>query len=146
MRGILIRVGVVGAIIVGGLLLRPFFSGNAGDLKVGECFDVPIENENIDDVQHHPCTDEHSGEVFYVGESAAADGAVYPSINALAAEVYSYCDSAFVTYTGKDPYNDPEWTYGFFYPNEEQWGDDSRLVICYASRVDGATTKQSIKQ
>lgn len=97
-------------------------------------------------VQHHPCTDPHTGEVFFVGETAAEDGAPYPLTNALAAEVYTYCDPAFVTYTGKDSNTDPEWTYGFFYPNEEQWADNSRLVICYAARLDEAPTSTSIKK
>jgi hypothetical protein len=146
MRGIAIRVGIIAAIVVGGLVLRQFLSGNAGDLKVGECFDVPTASEDIEDVQHHPCTDAHTGEVFFVGEAAAEDGAAYPETAALAAEVYTYCDPAFETYTGKDSNTDPEWSYGFFYPNEEQWADNSRLVICYASRIDEGSTKESIKQ
>jgi hypothetical protein len=146
MQGILIRVGVVAAIIVGGLFLRQWLSGNAGDLKVGECFDVPAASEDIEDVQHHPCTDPHTGEVFFVGEAGAEDGAAYPITFDLAEEVYTFCDPAFLTYTGKDSNTDPEWTYGFFYPNEEQWADDSRLIICYASRLDEAPTSTSIKQ
>src|SRR5262245_10627607 len=40
---------------------------NAGDLQVGECFDDPGSVEEVSDVQRHPCTEEHSAEVFFVG-------------------------------------------------------------------------------
>ena len=42
-------------------------SGNAGDLAVGDCFDAPtLEGQTVSDVQHHPCTEAHTGEVFAV--------------------------------------------------------------------------------
>ena len=145
MQGLAIRIGIIAAIIIGGLLLRPFLSGSASDLNVGDCFDVPTESVDIEDVQHHPCDQAHSGEVFYVGDLSAADGAAYPDQDSLSAEVFAICDPAFVSYTGKDSNTDPEWSYGFFYPNEEGWGDNDRQIICYASRLDGGTTSTSIK-
>jgi len=41
MRGLAIRIGIVAVILVGALILRPFISGGAGDLNVGDCFDPP---------------------------------------------------------------------------------------------------------
>jgi hypothetical protein len=38
-RSIAIRVGIIGAIIVGGFLIKQFVSGNASELAVGDCFD-----------------------------------------------------------------------------------------------------------
>ena len=56
MRGILIRVGIIAVIGLGALILRPFISGNAGDLNIGDCFELPSASaETIKDVQHHPC-------------------------------------------------------------------------------------------
>jgi hypothetical protein len=146
MRGIAIRVGIVAAIIIGGLILKPFLSGNAGDLKVGECFDVPVGAEAIEDVQHHPCSDEHSGEVFFVGKSAAAKDVAYPTDIELAAEVYGLCDSAFVAYTGLDSNTEPVWTYGYFIPTSEGWSDGDRGVICYVAKIDSSVTKGSVKR
>ncbi|MBA3875836.1 MAG: hypothetical protein C0498_02695 [Anaerolinea sp.] len=72
MRGIVLRVGIVALIIVGGLVLRPFLSGSAGDLKVSDCFDPPAaDTETVSDVQHQPCDQDHGAEVFFVGDSRA---------------------------------------------------------------------------
>ena len=34
---------------------------------------------------------------------------------------------------------------GWFYPTTEGWNDGDREITCYAIRIDGATTTQSIK-
>jgi hypothetical protein len=67
-----IRLVVVGAIVVGGFLFRDRISGNAGDLQVGDCFDDPGTSE-ISDVQHHPCTEAHTGEVIFIGNMSGTD-------------------------------------------------------------------------
>ena len=53
--------GIVAVIIVGGFILRDRLSSNAGDLKVGDCFDEPASGAEISDVQHHPCTEAPHG-------------------------------------------------------------------------------------
>ena len=146
MRGIAIRVGIVALIVIGGLILRPFLTSNFADLKVGECFDVPTATESVKDVQHHPCSDEHSAEVFYVGKSAAAKHVAYPTDDEFAVEVFSFCDGAFASYTGLDSNTDAVWTYGFFVPTSDGWSDGDRDVICYAAKIDSSTTKGSIKR
>ena len=56
MRGLLIRVGIIAVIVAVGFVFRDFLSGNAGDLKVGDCFDQPsTTNTVVKDVPHHPC-------------------------------------------------------------------------------------------
>ena len=54
----------------GGFILRDRLSSNAGDLKVGDCFDEPASGDEISDVQHHPCTESHTAEVVFLGEMA----------------------------------------------------------------------------
>ena len=59
----------IGVFALGGYLLRDYLSGSAGDLKVGDCFDVPsfeTQSATVKDVQHHPCSELHSGEVFFL--------------------------------------------------------------------------------
>jgi hypothetical protein len=147
MRGILIRVGIVAAIVVVGLIIRPFISGGAGDLKVGDCFDAPTTaDETVDEVQHHPCDQAHSGEVFFVGKSSASNDEAYPSDGVMTAEVFGLCDSAFTAYTGLDSNNDPTWTYGYFVPTADGWEDGDRGIICYAAKLDLSTSTGSIKQ
>lgn len=145
MRTIALRLGLLAAIGIGAVIAQPFLSGNVAELKVGDCFDVPAVTETVEDVQHHPCTDAHGGEVFFVGEHAAADDAPYPSEDALATEIQAACDPAFQAYTGM-PATDPTWSYGYFYPLAEGWADGDRGYICYASRVDETTTNTSIKK
>jgi hypothetical protein len=144
-RGNLIFIGILIVVGIGGFLFRDRLSGSAAELKVGDCFVVPpAEEQTVDDVQHHPCTDEHSGEVFFVGKSSAAKDAAFARED-LKAEVFAICDPAFVTYTGKDSNTDPVWSYGYFIPTSESWGDGERGISCYALKIDGSTSTGSIK-
>ncbi|OGO53687.1 MAG: hypothetical protein A2V84_01835 [Chloroflexi bacterium RBG_16_70_13] len=143
----LIGIGIVAVLVIGGFIFRDFISGNAAELKVGDCFDPPTSiTETVEDVQHHPCDQEHGGEVFFVGKSTGANDAPYPSDEALATEVFGFCDASFTAYTGKDPDFDPEWTYGYFIPTSDGWGDGDRGIICYATKIDESTTTDSIRQ
>lgn len=145
MKTMAMRIGIIALIGVGGLVARPFLAGGAADLKIGECFDPPAVGETVDDVQHHPCTDAHGGEVFFVGDVAAADDAPYPTDIAFETQVQGLCTPAFDAYTGLDFVTDPVWTYGYLSPTAESWADGDRGIICYAARLDGATTTTSIK-
>ena len=145
MRTIAIRLGLLGAIGVGAFIAQPFLSGNVAELKVGECFDVPTVTETVEDVQHHPCTDAHGGEVFFVSEHVAANDAPYPADSILTNEIVAACDPAFLAYTGMAA-TDPTWSYGYFYPVAEGWADGDRGYICYAARVDETVTNTSIKK
>jgi hypothetical protein len=146
MRTIALRIGLLAAVGVGAIVLQPFLSGNVGELKVGECFDVPTVTETVEDVQHHPCTDAHDGEVFFVGTHAAAKDTAYPADAALTSEIEGACAPAFNTYTGLDFATDPVWSFGYFYPLKEGWEGGDRGFICYASRIDEAPTNTSVKK
>jgi hypothetical protein len=145
-RNIAIRVGLFAAIGVGALVFRPFLSGGAGDLKVGECFDVPTTATTVEDVQHHPCTEAHVGEVFFVGKLAAADKAPYPNDATLEAMVGAQCVPAFDKYTGLKFETDRTWTYGYFVPLSKDWATGDRGVICYAARMDEKPSTTSLKK
>ncbi|MCI0581982.1 MAG: septum formation family protein [Chloroflexi bacterium] len=143
----LIGIGIVAVVLIVGFIFRDFLSGNAAELDVGQCFDPPTTNvETVEDVQHHPCDQAHGGEVFFVGESTAGDDEPYPSDQELTTEVFGFCDPSFTSYTGMDSNTDPTWTYGYFIPTSDGWDDGDRGIICYATRIDGATTTGSIKQ
>ena len=79
MRGWIVRIAIIGVIALGGLIFRERLSGSAGDLAVGECFDVPAGDTNIGDVQHHPCSEAHTGEVFALVKNPAAKGTPPPT-------------------------------------------------------------------
>ena len=145
MKTLALRVGLVAAVAVVaascGLL-----SGNVGQLKVGECFDVPPSTETVEDIEQHPCTEPHGGEVFFVGAHAAAEDEPYPADTTLTGEIEAACTPAFSDYTGLDAITDPIWSFGYFYPLEEGWEDGDRVFICYATRIDEAPTDTSIKK
>lgn len=143
---IALRVGILAVIGVAALILRPFIMGDAGDLKVGECFDEPGEVQTVEQVQHHPCTDQHTGEVVYVGNLTAANDAPYPSGTELQAMVGLACIPAFDSYTGLDFETDTEWTLGYLTPLAADWGNGDRSVVCYATRIDATATSTSIKK
>ena len=146
MRGLLIRVGIIAVIVAVGFVFRDFLSGNAGDLKVGDCFDQPsTTNTVVKDVPHHPCSDPHLAEVIWVGDYDQAS-ATYPTEAAFQSFVLDRCVGAFETYTGRAYLQDQELDIQPFWPTEEGWGKGDKEVTCFAVRVDGGKITGSVKQ
>ena len=146
MQTIALRIGFFVLIGIGAFIARPYLMGNVGELKVGDCFDVPSVTETIEDVQHHPCTDAHEAEVFFVGKLSTADGVPYPDDDALASMVQPVCTPVFDAYTGLSVATDPVWTYGAVVPLEAGWAAGERDLMCYANRMDDKPTSASIKK
>jgi hypothetical protein len=145
MRGLLIRVGIIAAIVLAVFVFRAYLSGSASDLKVGDCFDPPATTEQVvKDVQHHPCTDAHLAEVFYVGKYDEASTG-YPARDAFEAFVLDRCIGAFQAYTGKAYESATDLDIQPFWPTEEGWGKGDKEVTCFAVRVDGGTMTTSVK-
>ncbi len=139
---ILIRVLLIGVLLIGGFLFRDRLTGNAGDLTVGDCFDVPAVDTNISDVQHHPCTDAHTGEVVFVGKHPAATGVVFAEPLLLDFAGAS-CIPALETYVGTAL---PEsLDIGAFYPLAKDWDTGDREITCYLYQIDGSTMTTSLK-
>ena len=145
MRSIAIRLAIVGVIALGGFLFRDRLSGNAGQLSVGDCFDVPAGEDVIDDVQHHPCSDQHEAEVVLVEDYVGGEGATYPSDATWDAFVASKCVPAFNAYTGLDYETDRTLGIGYFTPTQEGWDDGDHEVICYIARIDDGPMTGSVK-
>ena len=146
MHKLAIRLGIFVIFGVAALVARPFVMGGASDLKVGECFDVPAQTETVKKVQHHPCSDPHGAEVYYIGTMPTPDGAPYPDDAVLAAIVGSQCASAFDTYTGLSYATDETWQYGAMLPVSKNWAKGDRRLTCYARRIDRQPTTNSIKK
>lgn len=142
--GLGVRIGAVAVIVVGGFLFRDYLTGNAGDLRVGDCFQEPAGAELIEDVQHTPCSDPHDNEVFYVGDVPGGETA--PSDNAFEAHFIATCGPAFQAYTGLDPMTSPNLTLTFYYPTVEGWADGDHEMICYAYNDDGTKLTGSVKR
>ena len=146
MRGLAVRVGIIAAIAIGAFVVRPFVTGDAGSLAVGDCFDVPAtQEETVKDVQHHPCTDAHGAEVVFVGDYAPATD-THPAEADVEGFVGNTCIPAFNSYTGLDFGTATDYDLGWFWPTAEGWQGGDHKIICYAIRVDEANFTQSIKK
>jgi len=146
MRGLALRFGIIGVILIGGFLVRQFVMGDAGSLTVGECFDLPAGGpQEIGEVQHHPCTDAHLAEVIFVGDYTGSEQ-TYPSKDAFRAFVLDRCIPAFNSYTGLDYNAATDLDVGPMWPTAEGWGRGDHEVTCFAVKVDGSTFTGSVKK
>ena len=121
---------------VGGFFLRDRLTGAADDLKVGDCFDVPSGIQTVNEVQHHPCNEAHTGEIVGLADYPGGDDDPYPAESMLFAFADDLCVRTFRDYTGRDPITDPELILGYFYPIPDGWSQGDREVCCYLSRID----------
>ncbi len=139
MQGWVIRIGIIAVIAIGALVLRDRLSGNASELKVGDCFDEPTASAaTVEDVQHQPCTEAHDNEVMVVTSHPAAKEATYPTDADMETFVDDQCVSAYKPYTGRDPATESEIGLAWYVPTLEGWKDGTRKVICYLYRIDKA--------
>ena len=148
MRGFLtgwgVRILIIAVIAGGALIFRDKLSGNAGDLKVGDCYDDPASTTEIEDVQHHPCSEAHTAEVVFVGKMTGEDSA-YPADSVVEAWVTANCEPAWTAYTGKNPRTDADLGLGWYLPTTAGWTKGDRGVVCFAGRLDGAPVTSSLK-
>jgi len=146
MRSIGIRLGIVAVVVIAFVVLRPFLSGNAGGLSVGDCFDVPAgAGETVSDVQHHPCTESHGAEVVFVGEFKPATS-IYPTDEEFTNFGKANCVPAFNAYTGLDFETATTYDIEPFFPTADGWTKGDRKVICFAVRADNAPMTTSVKK
>jgi hypothetical protein len=137
-------VGVIGIAVVG-IAFRDQLTGNASDLRVGDCFDA-ASSERVEDVQHRPCDQPHTGEVIAVFDYPNPPDA-WPGAGAIEAAFRSEClDEAFPAYTGLR-FDSPEADHidaGYYYPLEENWTRD-REITCFVGPADGNPVSNSYK-
>lgn len=145
MRGWVFRIAIIAVIGLGAVIFRDRLSSNAGDLKVGDCFDDPIGTETIKDVQHHPCTEAHTAEVIYLGTMPGTD-AVYPADAGVESYLATTCLPAWQTYTGRAYQADEVLGLGYLMPTSAGWAKGDRGITCYAVRADGAPMTSSVRK
>ncbi len=144
---------LIGIVVVVVLIAAAFFvfrdrlSAAPGDLRVGDCFDVPTaasEADVISTVQQHPCTETHTGEVFFVATYTGPD-ATYPAITDFDNFANTTCTPAFQAYVGIDLDSSPDLSAGYFYPPEDGWNSGDRTILCYIERTDSGPMTKSAK-
>jgi hypothetical protein len=138
-RYILLAVILV-VIVAVAVIFRDRISGNASELQVGDCFDAPTaESQTVTDVQHHPCTEAHSGEVFAIVTNPAVGSAPYPDRTARLSFAADQCAAPFLAYVGT-PMDSSTLDIAYFGPTEEGWGKGDRVFTCYVESNPPATT------
>ena len=136
-----ISIGLIVIVGIGALVFREFLPSNVGELKVGDCFDVPTGTDDVGDVQHHPCTDPHDGEVIFVGDFTGSD--TYPSETAFDTFVGAACvGKAFPSYVGASFDAREYLDLGYFYPKSENWNQDKE-ISCYIMPIAGGKVSVS---
>lgn len=146
MRGWIFRIAIIAVIAIGAVVFRDRLSGSAGDLTVGDCFDVPAGEQDIADVQHHPCTESHTGEVFAVVTNPSAEGTPPLTETQLVDFLSTACVPLFTSYVGVEATTAGVLDFGAFYPGDEDWNNGDREITCYAYRLDEAPMTSSVKK
>lgn len=139
---------LVGILVVVGVLafvFRDRIQGQASDLAVGDCFDQPAGLVDIKDVQHHPCTEAHTAEVFAIVSNPAAVGAPPPDTQAIKDFFVPTCLPLLSAYIGKDALSQTTLDFGAFFPNDEGWNKGNRAFTCYLYRLDEGPMSTSMK-
>ena len=140
-------VAVVAVVVIALYLFRDSLTSAPADLAVGNCFDVPITasaEDSVDTVQHHPCNESHTGEVFFVGDYSPATD-TYPAVSDFDTFVGTACKPAFQDYVGTDLDSDPDLSIGYFYPLADGWANGDHGVTCYISRTDNGAMTSSVR-
>jgi hypothetical protein len=143
---LVIRLGILALILGGGYLFRDRLTSSASDLVVGDCFDVPVSSTDVKDVQHHPCTESHTGEVFAVLTNTAAKGTPPLSHDALISYLATSCGPLWISYVGQAAATGGQIDAGAFYPPDDRWNKGDRSITCYSYRVDGKPMTTSMKK
>lgn len=146
-KRLIIVVVVVVALAIGLYVFKDSLTGAPGDLKVGDCFDVPTvaaKADVVSSVQHHPCTESHTGEVFFI-TPYTGPATTYPAVSDFDAFANDACTSAFKSYVGTDLDSDPDLSAGYFYPPEDGWSSGDRTILCYATRTDNGPLTKSVQ-
>lgn len=142
----LIRLGFLVVFVGGGYLFRDRLTGSPTELAVGDCFDVPAVKTDVRDVQHHPCAESHTGEVFAIVTHPAAKGTAPLTEAALISYLGSTCGPLWITYVGTQAASAGQLDAGAFYPPDERWKAGDRGITCYSYRVDGKPMTGSLKK
>jgi hypothetical protein len=133
-RNLIIGLVVIAVVVGAGVIGRDFLSGNASDLKVGDCFDDPVAAGGtataVESVQHHPCSDPHQFEVFASLDFPAEKGAAFPGNSGFDTFVGEKCDPAFTAYVGV-PETGSSLTWAAYQPLEAGWSKGDREITCF---------------
>ena len=132
--------GVIAVVVVAGGAIFAARRGDTGeitdagdmsvfDLAVGDCFDVPDADADLQTVRGIPCDEAHTYEVFWTGDYP---GDVQPAEDEYVDWLQDGCLPAFEAYVGL-AYADSIYYIGSLSPTEDSWANGDRAFACYVS-------------
>jgi putative regulator of septum formation len=144
----LIIPGIVVVVLVVGFLFRDRISGQAADLKAGDCFDDPItagqSGAEVKDVQHHPCTEPHLFEVIETFKYQTSGDEAFPGQTGFDSFIVEKCSGAFASYVGIAE-DQSTLAFSAYTPVESGWKKGDRDVTCFLGAPDGSKLTGSMK-
>lgn len=104
---------------------------SAFELKVGDCFNDPQQNEDgtIENLAAVPCETPHDNEVFYLVDYPGDETASFPTKEELDAFSGEQCEAAFEPYVGL-AYADSSLFLAPYQPTPESWAQGDREIVC----------------
>jgi hypothetical protein len=108
------------------------------ELIVGECFD---EGEEEDEAVRQPCNQPHDAEI--IADVTLPAGA-YPGESGVKRAAETNCDAEFGKYVGTTV-NKSELEPGYWWPTQEVWNHNDRVVICAAYGPDYDQLTETVK-
>ena len=141
---LIVIVAIIAVIAVVGVVFRDRFGSNASELVVGDCFDLPSAGLTVSNVQHHPCTEAHTAEVFAVLNHPAGRSDAFPDAGTLRSFATDGCTPPFASYVGIS-IDESALDVGWFRPTEDGWNKGDRAFTCYLTKQDESALTQSMK-
>jgi putative regulator of septum formation len=144
----LIIPGIIVVVLVVGFLFRDRISGQAADLKTGDCFDDPItagqSGAEVKDVQHHPCTEPHLFEVIETFKYQTSGDEAFPGQAGFDSFIVEKCSAAFASYVGIAE-DQSSLAFSAYTPVESGWKKGDRDITCFLGAPDGSKLTGSMK-
>lgn len=142
-----VRLGIIGVAAIAGVLLFVFrdrLTGNPRDVRVGDCVDLPTSGGEFSEVQHRPCDEPHSGEIFHIVDFPAQDA--FPSEAEFEAFFGNAClGTAFEQYTGLVFEDAAAIEADYFRPAEAGWTAGDHEVVCFLFPAGGGQISESYR-
>lgn len=113
--------------------------GDAFDMSVGDCIDIPDADE-FTDVTFHACTELHDAEVFWVDTVSGDD---FPTEDTFETWVDANCTPAFGAYTGTALDEQDLLDVWYFTPTKIGWKEGDHEVVCILGHLDGSQADRS---
>ena len=110
------------------------------DLKVGQCIQVP-DSSQVGSVVTTECTEEHTGEVYYI---LTLTQDTLPSRAEIEKLTSDTCDDNFEAYVGSAT-NETELDVTAMFPTKNSWDKGDRDIVCIVIPAEGKTLTQSVK-